>query len=653
MANTWPELHSGTNFNYVWDTIGLEWVKETQSGGGGGGGGGAVTIADGADVAEGATTDAAVTSDTTGTVSGKLRGLVKWAYERMPASLGQKTKTNSFPVVVASDQDAIAVNSVSVVDSGNSTTATLGGGATFTGTGVDILAYRGINVAVKASHASATDGLSVQWSTDNANWDHTETYDIAANVARAFQLAPRAQYFRVVYTNGGTGQSYFRLQTVLQPFLPTPRKEPLDNQVDNDEAAIFTRSAIVGKTTAGGGAFVDVKVAPSGAVQVGGTVDVGTFPANQPFNLARVGGSAVSLGENTKANSIPVALPTDQYKLGTTVSLNGPGTLASIDATGYRSVGVRLLAGTLVGTLYFQASPDGVDWDYVSVLRNANPAGGAIGTTAELMAELQCTNPSPESEFTFVTAAPFRYFRIVVSTYISGSADAYLQATMGDSRFSVPVQRANRNPISAFGGYVYVPVNGGATGLASVSGTFTGTIRIAAFNGAGVGQYQPLYRISTGTFVTQITGGATGDFLFNAGPYLAIYAIATAWTSGTADVALSIGSAAELLRVFNDSTTPLYVANKATTSAVTSVANSASSVTLLAANANRLGAMIFNQCPTKAVYVKFGTTASATDFTIYMLPNGYLEVPFGYTGRIDGIWEGSAPGFATITEITA
>jgi hypothetical protein len=43
----------------------------------GGAGGGAVTIADGADVCEGATTDAAVATDATGTVSGKLRGLVK------------------------------------------------------------------------------------------------------------------------------------------------------------------------------------------------------------------------------------------------------------------------------------------------------------------------------------------------------------------------------------------------------------------------------------------------------------------------------------------------------------------------------------------------------------------------------------------------
>jgi hypothetical protein len=44
----------------VWDTTGLTWVRMTQPGsvGGGGGGGGPATIANGADVAEGATTDA-------------------------------------------------------------------------------------------------------------------------------------------------------------------------------------------------------------------------------------------------------------------------------------------------------------------------------------------------------------------------------------------------------------------------------------------------------------------------------------------------------------------------------------------------------------------------------------------------------------------
>lgn len=74
------------------------------------GGGGPATIADGADVTQGAIADAAVVTDTGGTLSGKLRGLVKWAFERMPASLGQKVMTGSLPVVIASDQSAVAVS---------------------------------------------------------------------------------------------------------------------------------------------------------------------------------------------------------------------------------------------------------------------------------------------------------------------------------------------------------------------------------------------------------------------------------------------------------------------------------------------------------------------------------------------------------------
>lgn len=57
----------------------------------------------------GSTIDAAVVTDTTGTLSGKLRGLVKWAFERMPASLGQKTKAASLPVTLASDEDDINI----------------------------------------------------------------------------------------------------------------------------------------------------------------------------------------------------------------------------------------------------------------------------------------------------------------------------------------------------------------------------------------------------------------------------------------------------------------------------------------------------------------------------------------------------------------
>jgi hypothetical protein len=75
------------------------------------------------------------------------------------------------------------------------------------------------------------------------------------------------------------------------------------------------------------------------------------------------------------------------------------------------------------------------------------------------------------------------------------------------------------------------------------------------------------------------------------------------------------------------------------TSSVTSVAGSASSVSLLASTAGRFGACITNDS-TAVLRVKLGTTASSTSYTAKL------------TGAIDGIWE-SAAGNARITEITA
>ena len=69
--------------------------------GGGGGGGGAVTVADGADVAEGTTTDAGIITDIAGTLIGFARGQIKmWLnyLARVPAAL---TGSGNFKVSVA------------------------------------------------------------------------------------------------------------------------------------------------------------------------------------------------------------------------------------------------------------------------------------------------------------------------------------------------------------------------------------------------------------------------------------------------------------------------------------------------------------------------------------------------------------------------
>lgn len=85
------------------------------------------------------------------------------------------------------------------------------------------------------------------------------------------------------------------------------------------------------------------------------------------------------------------------------------------------------------------------------------------------------------------------------------------------------------------------------------------------------------------------------------------------------------------------------------------VASSATSVTLLAANAARKGATIYNDS-TSVLRVKLGATASATSFSVVLAAltsgiGGYYEVPASYTGIIDGIWD-SANGAARVTELT-
>src|SRR5690349_19829510 len=62
----------------------------------GGGGGGAVTVADGADVAQGTTTDAAVVTDSNGTVIGFLRGIVKTLIATLTFQ-GTKTSNGAVP----------------------------------------------------------------------------------------------------------------------------------------------------------------------------------------------------------------------------------------------------------------------------------------------------------------------------------------------------------------------------------------------------------------------------------------------------------------------------------------------------------------------------------------------------------------------------
>jgi hypothetical protein len=62
--------------------------------------------------------------------------------------------------------------------------------------------------------------------------------------------------------------------------------------------------------------------------------------------------------------------------------------------------------------------------------------------------------------------------------------------------------------------------------------------------------------------------------------------------------------------------------------------------------------MFFNDSD-KVLYLKFGSGASATSFTVKIAVDGYFELPSPvFTGLIHGFWAAGPTGACRITETT-
>lgn len=79
------------------------------------------------------------------------------------------------------------------------------------------------------------------------------------------------------------------------------------------------------------------------------------------------------------------------------------------------------------------------------------------------------------------------------------------------------------------------------------------------------------------------------------------------------------------------------------------VNGSASSVAVFAAKGASRGRSVWNDS-TATLYLKFGTTASTTSFTVKMGPGDFYEFPQPtYAGVVEGIWS-AANGAARTSE---
>lgn len=165
----------------------------------------------------------------------------------------------------------------SVVDANNSTTSTLGGGASFTGDSTDLLGYSAVCITLYADVDSAADGMSFEFSSDGTNWDdvYEFTLDNSESPTRRFQFPVTARYFRLVYTNGGGAQSTFRVQTILHTANQLTSIHRISDDMSPDRSAqvmktaLFARKAGTGDltlidATAGGNLKISVQEVSDG-----------------------------------------------------------------------------------------------------------------------------------------------------------------------------------------------------------------------------------------------------------------------------------------------------------------------------------------------------------------------------------------------------
>lgn len=158
--------------------------------------------------------------------------------------------------VVESANSGIAwtVTNPSYISVLNSSTTVLAANATFTGTAELTNDYSMITVQVFTSHASAASGFKIQYSPDATNWDDADTYTLSAMSAgdgKFFTFPIQSVYFRIVYTNGATLQTTFRLSTVLHRTATKPSSHRIGDTLDDENDAELVKANMVGRTTAG------------------------------------------------------------------------------------------------------------------------------------------------------------------------------------------------------------------------------------------------------------------------------------------------------------------------------------------------------------------------------------------------------------------
>jgi hypothetical protein len=321
----------------------------------------------------------------------------------------------------------------------------------------------------------------------------------------------------------------------------------------------------------------------------------------------------------------------------TTSATIGSATSLAISSEGVGSVSFDIAAGLANGTIFqFEATIDDTNWFSVPVvLQNGTmPAANVTALALGLPAR-----------GTFLGTG-WSQVRVRVSSFVSGSSVVSLEASgtgIGMARGTVGVVRDDDPdvgvyPVKVGGVYRIAPATHTNGDMAEFLTDSKGQQRVVIY-GDGVN--------------TAVTSAVPADARVNANVFgTDINAILSVYNGTTIDRArgdTTNGLDVDVTRVGGTVLTKNTAGGTGTRSSV-SVATT--DTLLLAANANRIRASIYNDS-SQILLVGDGTTAvSATSFTDKVYPGETYRVD-DHTSQIRGIWlAADAAGAARVTEIT-
>jgi hypothetical protein len=326
--------------------------------------------------------------------------------------IGSQDAGGKLQAVSASNPIPASIISQDVIDATNSSTTPLAGGATYTGSWRSAIGFGALEVSVDTDVISAntsSTGLVIQWSQDGVNIGDvdlayitsTSVWSGPASGGQTYIFPAKRPYYRVVYTNGASNQTVFRLQTILKVVVLNGTITDLDDVVTFDMHGELVRAQLIGKYSTGN-ALLAVGVDSSGNLNqdltgIGGSSVSIAVPGVQLVGIEGHAGGAfdAALGAAKPANVVQVGGNdgTDVYAVPLT---SGGAAVAVVDSASQTSLAT--LAGAVTSSLL---QNNMADWggQAVAAAVNGTPVGTEYAPVvraipAKVCRAISTTNPT-------------------------------------------------------------------------------------------------------------------------------------------------------------------------------------------------------------------------------------------------------------------